>query len=103
MFFAQIGTFVQLQGNAKYNWYDSYPYMLLLFSIPLSWLYIKSVKHIILAFNGQLWPSRLLGFGVGIFVFAIMSYILFKEPITIKTILSLVLALAIILIQILMK
>lgn len=97
---AQFGTFVQLQGNARYNWYDKYPILLLLTGIPLSWLYLQSVKEFIFAFNGQIWPSRLIGFGIGIIVFSLMSYLMFKEPFTFKTMLSIVLAICIILIQI---
>jgi len=103
MFFAQAGTFVQLQGNAKYDWYSKFPIILLLSGIPLTWLYLKSTKNMVIAFNGELWPTRILGFGVGVIVFALMSHFLFKEPITSKTILCLFLAFIIILIQIFMK
>lgn len=103
MLLAQSGTFIQLQGNAKYDWYSKYPIILLLSGIPLTWLYLQSTKNIILAFNGELWPSRLIGFGIGVIVFAFMSYFLFKEPISFKTILCLSLAFIIILIQIFMK
>lgn len=96
----QIGSFLQLQGNVKYGWYDKYPYVLLLVSIPLSWLYIQSVKNIVLFFGGEIWQSRFIGFGIGIIIFSIMSSLLFKEPFTIKTIISIFLALIIILIQI---
>ena len=96
----QIGSFLQLQGSAKYGWYEKHPYILLLVSIPLSWLYIQSVKHLILCFGGEIWQSRFIGFGIGIIVFSIMSSLLFKEPFTIKTIISIILAIIIILIQI---
>jgi len=103
MFFAQVGTFIQLQGNIKYNWYTHHPILLLMGGIPLTWLYLQSVKHIVFSFNGEIWPSRILGFGIGILVFGLMSYFWFKEPITLKTLLCLSLALIIILIQIMMK
>lgn len=102
-FVAQVLTFLQLQGNIKYNWYEKYPIMLLLVSIPISWLYIQSVKYLVLHFSGDIWPSRLIGFAVGIIVFTIMSYWLFKEPITIKVFLSILLSCCIIAIQIWMK
>jgi multidrug transporter EmrE-like cation transporter len=102
-FIAQIGTFIQLQGNARYNWIEKHPILLLAAGVPLSWLYIQSVKYFILAYDGQIWPSRLIGFGIGIFVFSGMSYLLFKEPFTLKTFLSLVLATGIILIQVFVK
>jgi hypothetical protein len=100
MFIAQVGTFIQLQFNTKYNWYEKYPIQMLLASIPLSWLYIHSVKNITEGFGGELWPSRIIGFGIGIVVFGIMAYFFFKEPLTFKTIISIILACIIILIQI---
>jgi len=99
----QIGSFLQLQGAMKFGWYQKYLWLVLLISIPLSWFYIKSVEYFIAAFNGQLWPSRLIGFGLGIVVFSIMSHYLFKEPFTPKTIVCIGLGLTIIVIQILWK
>jgi multidrug transporter EmrE-like cation transporter len=98
--FGQIGSFLQLQGNVKYGWYEKHPYILLLVSIPISWLYIQSVKSLVLYFGGEIWQSRFIGFGIGIIVFSIMSSLLFKEPFTIKTLISILLAIIIILIQI---
>ena len=100
---AQICSYMQLQGAMKYGWYQKHLWLILISSIPLSWLYIKSVEHIVLAFNGQMWPSRLIGFGLGIIVFSIMSHYLFKEPFTPKTIVCIGLGLTIIGIQILWK
>ena len=54
-------------------------------------------------FDGQLWPSRLLGFATGAIVFTIMSWMWFKEPLTLKTLICLGLALAIMGIQLFMK
>ena len=99
----QIGSYIQLQGAMKYGWYEKYFWAILIASVPLSWLYIKSVQHIILAFDGQIWPSRLIGFGLGITIFSIMSHFLFKEPFTPKTIVCIGLGLTIIGIQILWK
>ena len=72
-------------------------------SIPISWLFIKSVGYIVEAYNGELWPSRLIGFVIGVFVFSLMSSFLFKEPITYKTITCLILAFSILLIQMFWK
>jgi len=96
----QIGSFMQLQGAMKLGWFPKYFWPVLLMSIPLSWFYIKSVEYFVTAFNGQLWPSRLIGFGLGIFVFSLMSHYLFKEPFTPKTIVCIGLGLTIIAIQI---
>lgn len=99
----QIGSFMQLQGAMKLGWFPKYFWPVLFMSVPLSWCYIKSVEHFITAFNGQLWPSRLIGFGLGIFVFSLMSHYLFKEPITLKTLICLILGFTIIALQIFWK
>jgi hypothetical protein len=99
----QIGSYLQLQGAMKLGWFPKYFWPVLLMSVPLSWFYIKSVEYFVTAFNGQLWPSRLIGFGLGIVVFSIMSHYLFKEPFTPKTIVCIGLGLTIIAIQILWK
>ena len=99
----QMGSFMQLQGAMKLGWYPKYFWPVLLMSVPLSWLYIKSVEHFVAAFDGQLWPSRLIGFGLGITIFSIMSHFLFKEPLTPKTLVCIGLGLIIIAIQVIWK
>ena len=99
----QMGSFMQLQGAMKLGWYPKYFWPVLLMSVPLSWLYIKSVEHFVAAFDGQLWPSRLIGFGLGITIFSIMSHFMFKEPLTPKTLVCIGLGLIIIAIQVIWK
>jgi hypothetical protein len=99
----QVMSFLQLQGSIKYNWYEKYPVIVLLSSIPAAWCYIKSVHNLVLWGDGQLWPSRLIGFGIGIIVFVTLSWILFKEPLTLKTLTCLFLAASILLVQIFWK
>lgn len=101
--FAQITTFIQLQGQMKYQALKNNTWFLVLMGIPISFMFMKSVKNFVLAYGGEIWPSRLLGFGLGVIVFSIMSYVMFKEPITPKTAMCLLLGLCIIAIQILWK
>ena len=101
--FGQISSFLQLQGSIKYGWFHRYPIIVLLSALPSTWLYIKSVEHLVEWGNGQLWPSRLIGFGIGIVIFVTLSMVLFKEPVTLKTITCLLLALSILLIQLFWK
>ena len=100
---AQILTFLQLQGNIKYGWFQKYPIIMLLAAMPISYLFIKSVEYFVAAYNGQIWPSRLIGFGIGVIIFTLMSKMLFGEPFTTKTAICLTLGTAIVLIQILWK
>lgn len=99
----QILSFFQLQGSIKYGWYEKYPIVVILTAIPSMWFYLKSVENLIVSFDGELWPSRLIGFGIGIIVFVSLSVILFKEPITMKTFICLLLASTILGIQIFWK
>ena len=100
---AQALTFFQLQGQLKYQWMKDYTWAVVLMGIPISFMFMQSVKHFVLAFGGEIWPSRLIGFGIGVIVFTIMSELLFKEPFTTKTGICLFLALLIILVQIFWK
>jgi multidrug transporter EmrE-like cation transporter len=99
----QVGSFMQFQGAIKYNWNQKYFWLILLMSLPVGYFYMKSVERFVIAFNGEIWPSRLIGFGLGITVFTALSYFLFKEPFTTKTFISLLLGTTIIAIQIFWK
>lgn len=97
---AQVITFIQLQGQMKYSFLKNNIWFGALMGIPISLMFMQSVKSFVLAYDGQIWPSRLIGFGIGVIVFTLMSYFLFKEPITLKTLFCLFLGLCIILVQI---
>ena len=96
---AQICTFFQLQGPLKYEWLKNHYWATVLLGIPISMLFMFSVKNMIIAFNGQMWPSRLIGFSMGAMVFTYMSWYLFNEPMSIKTLICLGLAFSILIIQ----
>lgn len=100
---AQALVFFQLQGQFKYDWIKENPFIMALIGIPVSYLFIYSSRFLVGAFDGQLWPSRLIGFGIGITVFIIMSILWFNEPITLKTFTCLLLSIIIVLIQLLWK
>jgi hypothetical protein len=100
---AQITTFLQLQGQIRFEWLKNNMWFAVLMGIPISFMFMKSVKNFVEAFDGQIWPSRLLGFGLGVIVFSAMSSLLFKEPITLKTGICLGLGLLIILTQLFWK
>lgn len=100
---AQIITFLQLQGQMKYSLLKNNIWIGALMGIPISLMFMQSVKHFVLAYDGQIWPSRLIGFGIGVVIFTLMSHFLFKEPLSLKTLICLFLGLCIILVQILWK
>ena len=53
--------------------------------------------------DGLLWPTRFIGFGVGIIIYAILVSHFFGEGFTTKTVVSIVLSVCLIAIQALWK
>jgi tetrahydromethanopterin S-methyltransferase subunit E len=78
------------------------PYVMMLLGLPISLIFINTTKMLNEYFNAN-WPGRLIGFGVGVIVFTIMSWFVFQEQPTSKTLICLGLAVAIILVQIFFK
>lgn len=66
--------------------------------IPISMAFMYSVKNMIIAFGGQMWPSKLIGFSIGAISFTYLSYIIFNEHIPLKTFVCLGLVVIILLI-----
>ena len=99
----QVLSFIQLQGGIKWGLNEKYPVPLMLLGLPISWAFMKSVENFILAFHGEIYPSRINGFIIGIVVFAIMGWFLFRENISMKTAVCLFLCFNVLLIQIFWK
>lgn len=100
---AQILTFFQLQGQMKFEWIKDNYWLAVLAGIPISMLFMFSVKNMVFAFDGQMWPSRLIGFSIGAIVFTVLSWLVFSEPLTTKTYVCLGLSMLILLIQLFWK
>ena len=99
-FIASILAFFQLQGH--YVWdkpiFKSmwFVYATSLIIAPLYWYSTKwSYEHF-----GAFWNMRLAGFGIGTLTFGFLTWMLIGEVPTLKTAITLLLALSIILIQI---
>ena len=71
--------------------------------IPISYVYIYATEYLVEAFDGELWPQRLIGFAMGMIAFAILTWIHLNQAITLKTAVTLALAVAIVVIQIIWK
>lgn len=99
---AQIISFVQLQGQLVWKFPKENPYVMMLLGLPISLIFIKTTKIFNQHFDAN-WPGRLIGFGLGIIIFTIMSWLVFKEVPTSKTIVCLVLAFTIVLLQVFWK
>jgi hypothetical protein len=103
-FIAQSLSWFQTNGQFINTWIKNNPFWVAaLFGIPVGMSYIYGTTYIVEAFDGQLWPSRLLGFATGIFAFTILSYIFMGEGINLKTGVILSLATVIVVLQIFWK
>ena len=100
---AQSLAYLQLQSQFFSTWAKEHPLMMSLTGIPISILLIYFTKYCAMAFDGQVWPGRLIGFAVGAIVFALMSHFIMNEPFSTKTVLCLFLAGGILGIQIFWK
>ena len=102
--FGQILIWYQTNGQFKWEWCAKNPFaMALIFSIPISFAFIIATKYVVGYFDGSLWPGRFIGFATGITSFAILTSFYMDEGINAKTMISLVLATALVAIQILWK
>ena len=99
----QIAVWYQTNGQFISEWFKNNPFILSLFGIPISFGYIYATKYAFAAFDGVFWPGRLLGFEVGMIIFAILTNSYLGEGITTKVAVSLILATALVVIQIFWK
>ncbi len=99
---AQVISFIQLQGQMAWKFPRENPYVMMLLGLPISLIFIKTTKIFNEAYDAN-WPGRLIGFGIGVIVFTIMSWLVFREHPSPKTLTCLGLAFTIVLLQIFWK
>ena len=96
---ANVIAYYQLNGQFFLKeWYWHNPWTTSMIGYPVGMLFWYATKLSYEHF-GFTWNMRMIGFGVGTIVFGIMSYLTLKEVPTFKTIICILLATAIILIQ----
>jgi hypothetical protein len=100
---AHILTFFQLNGQFLWKSFAKNEWLVAASGIVLSIFYIWGTKYVVDSFHGLMWPGRLIGFGVGMIVYAIMINHYFNEGINIKTLVSLGLATTLVFIQVFWK
>ena len=94
----------QTNGQFFNSWAKENPlYMALIFSFPISYMFIYATTYVVEYFNGSLWPGRFIGFGMGMIAFSILTYVIMGEGITTKTFISLILATTLVALQIFWK
>ena len=100
LLFIQIVIWFQLNGQVKWDWFKDNYFLMSLLGVPISYALLYSTKFGFQGF-GELWPIRLMGFAVGMITFPFITWIVLGEGVTLKTGLSLGLAVIIMLLQLL--
>ena len=86
-----------------WKWFREHEWVMALVGIPISFLYIWGTKYTVQGFDGMLWPTRFVGFGVGMIIYALFVSYFFNEGMNSKTFISLGLAVLLVCIQVLWK
>lgn len=102
-FVTHILIWFQINGQFVWTWFKDNPLLLALIGFPVSYLLILSTRYMVEGFGGLLWPGRLVGFSLGMIVFAILTSVYMHEGLSMKTLISLILAIALVVVQILWK
>jgi hypothetical protein len=100
---SQVVIYFQLQSQFFFEWAKNNWLILSLLGVPISIGLSFYTRYCADAFDGATWPGRLIGFAVGAIVFALLSVIFLKEPLSTKTITCLSLSALILIIQIYWK
>ena len=102
-FISHIIIWFQVNGQFIWCWAKENPMLMSILGFPISYVLIIATKYIVAGFDGLLWPGRLIGFGSGMIVMAILTWYMLGEGISTKTLVSLFLATTLVFIQILWK
>lgn len=96
---AQTLAWLQINGQFVWPWAKNHTMLLSLIGIPISYLLMLASDYAYEGLDGKLWPGRFMAFAIGMFVFTILTSLLLGEGITVKSGVSLFLALVIIVLQ----
>ena len=81
----------------------TYKLALMFLGVPITWAFMEATRYAVSGFGGQFWPGRFTSFVAGIIVFTVMTYVFKEEAVNLKTGVSLLLALSLILVQLFWK
>ena len=100
---AHIIVFFQLNGQFLWTFFRKNDWLMALMGVPISFLFIWATRYLVNGFEGLLWPTRFIGFGIGMVIYAAGVGYYFNEGINAKTLISLLLSVVLICIQVLWK
>lgn len=93
----------QLYGQFVSEYFKKHQNILILLSLPCTWMSIYAIQLITEHFEGEMWPNRILTFSIGIVMFTVLTTIYFSEELTIKTLTLIGLSALIVILQVFWK
>ena len=102
-FVTHIIIWFQVNGQFLWKSFAKNEWLVAASGIFLSIFYIWGTKYTVEAFSGLLWPGRLVGFGSGMIVMAILTWYMLGEGLNLKTLTSLILATGLVCVQVFWK
>ena len=95
---ANVVVWFQLNGQLKWDWWKDHVWAVCLMGIPISYVFWYCTKIGYEGF-GALWPVRFMGFATSMITFPILTYFYLGETIGLKTAVTILLSVAIMVIQ----
>ena len=105
IYFIVSATAIWFQTHAQFfnDWSKDNALLVAIPGFIISYWSIKATENIAEAYDGAVWPARLIGFGIGIILFSILTWIILGEKIEIKSAVCVLLAFCILIIQLFWK
>ena len=105
IYFIVSATAIWFQTHAQFfnDWSKDNALLVAIPGFIISYWSIKATENIAEAYDGAVWPDRLIGFGVGIIIFSILTWLILGEKIEIKSAVCVLLAFCILIIQLFWK
>ena len=105
IYFVLSATAIWFQTHAQFfnEWSKDNAILVAIPGFVISYWSIKATENIAEVYDGAVWPARLIGFGIGIILFSILTWVILGEKIEIKSAVCVLLAFCILIIQLFWK
>jgi hypothetical protein len=100
VFFAHLAVWLQINSQFFDTKWKIPMWGMVLFGVPISWLWIKATQLGVEAFDGKFWPQRLVAFAIGMIIYTVLTSLVFGQYVDTKTTVCLILATLIVLVQV---
>tara|TARA_A100001035_G_C27313000_1_gene290603 strand:- start:48 stop:389 length:342 start_codon:yes stop_codon:yes gene_type:complete len=102
-FIGQLMVWFQTNSQFIWPWAKKNPLLIaMVFGGVTTYFFILGTKYV-QSYFGVLWPGRFIGFSIGVLIFALLTWLFLDEGVNLKTAVSLLLAVCLILVQLFWK